>query len=419
MDGGERIEITVLGGLGGDPAAEWDACAAPRAAAPAARPLHHPPLPEGAGGLALGRPAAPAGRRATWSRAWAGRSSRSCRSTPRATARASTSSTTTGRMPGSAPAAATTRSSRRRCRSRPPPAAASSPARATRRRAAPRCCRARWRWPDQARVVEPARHLLHRGGARLGREPGPARPHHPAVPLAEPRLRRLRRLPRRPRLAQAQGDPQGARARARLRRRDRGADRRRAATRALGRLLALLPGHRRPQVGPTPTSPAPSSTACRPPCATTCCWCSPAAAAAGWPGALNFIGRDTLYGRYWGCVEDHRLPALRALLLPGDRLGHRPRPRPRRGRRPGRAQAGARLPAGRHPLAALDRRRRLRPRRRAVPRRRGPRRRPGDRGAHRLRPVPPLRRRERVADGRRRRSACAEAGPDSRKSPKN
>jgi predicted N-acyltransferase len=22
-------------------------------------------------------------------------------------------------------------------------------------------------------------------------------------------------------------------------------------------------------------------------------------------GALNFIGRDVLYGRYWGCVEDH------------------------------------------------------------------------------------------------------------------
>ena len=22
-------------------------------------------------------------------------------------------------------------------------------------------------------------------------------------------------------------------------------------------------------------------------------------------GALNFIGRDTLYGRYWGAVEDH------------------------------------------------------------------------------------------------------------------
>src|SRR6056297_1699207 len=22
-------------------------------------------------------------------------------------------------------------------------------------------------------------------------------------------------------------------------------------------------------------------------------------------GALNFIGRDVLYGRYWGCMEDH------------------------------------------------------------------------------------------------------------------
>jgi predicted N-acyltransferase len=23
-------------------------------------------------------------------------------------------------------------------------------------------------------------------------------------------------------------------------------------------------------------------------------------------GALNFIGGDALYGRYWGCIEDHR-----------------------------------------------------------------------------------------------------------------
>ncbi len=22
-------------------------------------------------------------------------------------------------------------------------------------------------------------------------------------------------------------------------------------------------------------------------------------------GALNFIGRETLFGRYWGCIEDH------------------------------------------------------------------------------------------------------------------
>ena len=26
----------------------------------------------------------------------------------------------------------------------------------------------------------------------------------------------------------------------------------------------------------------------------------------GWiAGALNFIGRDALFGRYWGCAEDH------------------------------------------------------------------------------------------------------------------
>ena len=23
-------------------------------------------------------------------------------------------------------------------------------------------------------------------------------------------------------------------------------------------------------------------------------------------GAINFIGSDTLYGRHWGCIEDHR-----------------------------------------------------------------------------------------------------------------
>ena len=55
MDGGARIEITVLGGLGEIAAADWDACAGDGGARPA-RPLHHPPLPEGAGGFRLGRP---------------------------------------------------------------------------------------------------------------------------------------------------------------------------------------------------------------------------------------------------------------------------------------------------------------------------------------------------------------------------
>ena len=35
MDGGERIEVSVLGGLGEIPAAEWDACAAPAPGRPA------------------------------------------------------------------------------------------------------------------------------------------------------------------------------------------------------------------------------------------------------------------------------------------------------------------------------------------------------------------------------------------------
>jgi uncharacterized protein len=53
-----------------------------------------------------------------------------------------------------------------------------------------------------------------------------------------------------------------------------------------------------------------------------------------WRGRLNFIGRDTLFGRYWGCTEDH--PFLHFELcyhqaidwaiangLPGSRPGRR------------------------------------------------------------------------------------------------
>ena len=62
------------------------------------------------------------------------------------------------------------------------------------------------------------------------------------------------------------------------------------------------------------------------------------------------------------------VPAFRALLLPGDRMGHRPRPAPRRGRRAGRAQARARLRADDDLLGPLDRRPVLPPRRRQLPR---------------------------------------------------
>ena len=45
-------------------------------------------------------------------------------------------------------------------------------------------------------------------------------------------------------------------------------------------------------------------------------------------GALNLIGADTLYGRYWGASEEVPFLAFRAMLLPGDRRRHRARPGP-------------------------------------------------------------------------------------------
>jgi predicted N-acyltransferase len=37
----------------------------------------------------------------------------------------------------------------------------------------------------------------------------------------------------------------------------------------------------------------------------TCSWCWRGARAATFAGAINFIGGDCLYGRHWGCLEDH------------------------------------------------------------------------------------------------------------------
>ena len=57
-------------------------------------------------------------------------------------------------------------------------------------------------------------------------------------------------------------------------------------------------------------------------------------------GALNLIGGDCLYGRYWGALEHASVPALRGLLLPGHRL--------RIAHRLARVEAGAQ---GEHKLA--------------------------------------------------------------------
>ena len=215
MDGGDRIEITVLGGIGDIAAAEWDACAGDGRDA-AGRPVHHPPLPRRARGLRARSAPAPAGCRATsspasggdtiavmplyakghsqgeyifdhnWAHAWE-------------TRRRQLLSEAAGRgplHPGHRPPLPD-----------PPGLRGRGP-----RRAAPGRADA-----GAGRSGVSGLHVTFctARGARLGRGRRPARPHHPAVPLGEPRLPRLRRLPRRPRLAQAQGDPQGARARAR------------------------------------------------------------------------------------------------------------------------------------------------------------------------------------------------------------
>ena len=130
-----------------------------------------------------------------------------------------------------------------------------------------------------------------------------ADPRRQPVPLAQSRLWQLRGFPRRPVVAQAQGDPQGAGGGARGAG-GRASHRRRDHRGALGRLLGLLPGHRRAQMGPALSDPRASSR------------CS----ASGWPtgscsilalrdgrpiaGALNLIGADALYGRYWGATEE-------------------------------------------------------------------------------------------------------------------
>ena len=114
----------------------------------------------------------------------------------------------------------------------------------------------------------------------------------------------LRRLPRGAGLAQAQGDPARAPRRARPRHHRRAADRARHHGSALGRLLRLLHGHRLAQMGPALPQPAlllarrrahgrahPAGLAKR--------------AGRYIAGAINFIGDDRLYGRNWGCVEDH------------------------------------------------------------------------------------------------------------------
>ena len=70
----------------------------------------------------------------------------------------------------------------------------------------------------------------------------------------------------------------------------------------------------------------------------------------------DLIGGDCLYGRYWGAVEHHPCLHFELCYYQAIEFAIAAQARARRGRRAGRAQAGARLPADQHLLGALHRR---------------------------------------------------------------
>ena len=76
-------------------------------------------------------------------------------------------------------------------------------------------------------------------------------------------------------------------------------------------------------------------------------------------GAINLIGDAALYGRNWGCIEDHPFLHFEVCYYQAIDFAIARGPQAGRGRRPGGAQARPRLPAG--PDALGPRHRRPRP----------------------------------------------------------
>ena len=72
-------------------------------------------------------------------------------------------------------------------------------------------------------------------------------------------------------------------------------------------------------------------------------------------GAINFIGADTLFGRNWGAIEHHPFLHFELCYYQAIDYAIAHKLAPRRGRRAGRAQDRARLPAAYHLLGALHR----------------------------------------------------------------
>ena len=105
-------------------------------------------------------------------------------------------------------------------------------------------------------------------------------------------------------------------------------------------------------------------------------------------GSLHMIGGDCLYGRYWGAIEHHPCLHFELCYYQAIEFAIAHKHRARGGGRPGRAQAGARLPADQDLFGALHRRSVPAPRDRRLSRARARLRGCGERGARRIRAVP-------------------------------
>jgi uncharacterized protein len=98
-----------------------------------------------------------------------------------------------------------------------------------------------------------------------------------------------------------------------------------AAPRSAGRMgcdVALLPGHRQPQMGPALSDPR-FFDRIGETMGDSCCCSSPAATAVPIAGALNVIGPTRSTAAIGAAIDGGAVPAFRAQLLSGDRMGDR------------------------------------------------------------------------------------------------
>ena len=196
--------------------------------------------------------------------------------------------------------------------------------------------------------------------------------HRPAVPFLQRRLWQLRRFPRHAGVAQAQGAEEGAARGAGRRHHHRLADRQRPHRGAWDAFFAFYmdTGGRkwgRPYlnrkffslIGERMADDVLLVMAKRD--------------GRYIAGAINFIGSDALYGRNWGCIEDHPFLHFEVCYHQAIDFAIAGQAEGGRGRRAGRAQAGARLHAGHDAFRPLHRPSRAAPRRRRLPEARAPR----------------------------------------------